>query len=110
MSEDQSLIPSLLSASGMKGVIDAINKLDSAINNTASYLFIDNETPSGLINGSNKVFTLAYNPDPNLSLRVYLNGVYQSPAGEDYTLSGITITFINALMSNSILRAFYRHK
>lgn len=107
---EKTLISSLIAGSGMKGIIDAINKLDTAINNNASYLFVDNEIPGGSINGSNKVFALDYNPNPNSSLRVYLNGVYQSSGGEDYTLSATTITFINAPVTNSVLRAFYRHK
>ena len=107
---DESLIPSLLSASGMQGVIDALNKIKDATNNTASYLFKDNETPAGAIDGANKVFTLADNPNPNLSLRVYLDGVYKSAEGEDYTLSGITITFVNAPAVGSVLRVYYRYK
>ena len=70
--------------------------------------FTDNETPSGTINGSNKVFTLAANPSPAASLMLFLNGMYQTPAGEDYTLVDETKTFINAPLSGSVLRAFYR--
>ena len=80
------------------------------INNTASYLFKDNETPTGEINGVNKVFTLSENPDPNNSLRIYLNGTYRSANGEDFELSGVTITFVDAPRTNSVLRAFYRYK
>ena len=69
----------------------------------------DNETPSGTINGSNTIFTLANTPSPTGSLQVFLNGAYQTPGGEDYTLSGVTITFVNAPLSGSILRVFYRY-
>lgn len=95
---------------GNQGIIDAINKLERAINATAAYLFSDNETPSGLINGSNKVFTVADAPNPVSSLRLYLNGVFQSPAGEDYTLSNVTITFVEAPPVGYSLLAFYRYK
>ncbi len=95
---------------GNQGIIDAINKLERAINATADYLFRDNETPSGLINGANKAFTIADAPSPAGSLRVYLNGVYQSPAGEDYTLSNVTITFVEAPPAGYVLLAFYRYK
>lgn len=101
---------SISALAGTQGLIDAINKLESAINSTASYLFSDNETPVGSIDGANKEFTLANNPDPNLSLRVYLNGMLQSASGEDYTLSGVTITFVNAPLATSKIRAFYRYK
>lgn len=67
----------------------------------------NNETPSGTINGVNAVFTLAHTPSPAASLKLYLNGAFQTAGGEDYTLSGLTITFVNAPVSGSILRAFY---
>jgi len=95
---------------GIQGLIDAINKLNASMGGLASYLFSDNEAPAGSINGVNKDFILANAPDSELSLRVYLNGVYQSPGGEDYTLSNITITFINAPLATSVLRVFYRYK
>jgi len=69
----------------------------------------ENETPTGTINGSNKVFTVANAPSPAASLRVYLNGAFQTAAGEDYTLVGGTITFVNAPLSGSVLRAFYKY-
>lgn len=67
----------------------------------------NNETPSGLINSSNTVFTLAHTPAPAASLKVYLNGAFQTAAGEDYTLATATITFINAPPTGSVLRVFY---
>lgn len=106
----ESLIPSLLAASGMKGIIDAINKLEQTIRAVSAYIFADNETPAGTIDGSNKVFTVANAPDPVLSLRVYQNGMYQTPGGEDYTLDNITITFVEAPLTNSIIRVDYRYK
>lgn len=53
--------------------------------------FIDDETPSGTIDGSNQTFTLANTPIPS-SLKVYRGGARQRVT-EDYTLSGRTITF-----------------
>ena len=50
------------------------------------------ETPTGTIDGSNAVFTIT---SPNL-FALFLNGVYQTPGGVDYTLSGTTITYVNA--------------
>lgn len=95
---------------GLQGVVDSINKLENAINNVASYLFADNKTPSGLINSSNKVYTLPSNPNPNDSLRLYLGGDLQVAGGVDYTLSGVTITFGTAPTTGKTLRAFYRYK
>lgn len=63
-------------------------------------------TPSGSINGTNTVFTLPATPTAG-SLFVFLNGAFQANGGEDYTLSGSTITFVNAPLTNSILRVKY---
>jgi len=53
-----------------------------------------NETPSGSINGVNRVFTLANTPNPDTSLMLYLNGSLQtSGSSSDYTLVDDTITF-----------------
>ena len=64
------------------------------------------ETPSGAINGTNLTFTLTQTPNTS-SLLLYLNGVFQSAGGEDYTLSGSTITFVQAPLTGSVLSARY---
>ena len=71
--------------------------------------FVDNETPGGAINGSNRVFTLSVAPVPESGLMVYRNGLLQR-SGVDYTLAGVTITFVTAAtpQSGDILLAFYR--
>ena len=68
---------------------------------------IDDETPSGTVNGTNTIFTLANVPNPTSSLKVYVNG-QRMRITEDYTLSGGTITFIIAPPSTSILLCDYR--
>ena len=68
---------------------------------------VDGETPSGAINGTNKVFTLASAPNPVNSLKVYVNGQRMKSGGEDFTLSGVTITFVTALPTGSILLVDY---
>jgi hypothetical protein len=57
--------------------------------------FVDQQTPTGAINGVNTAFTLSQAPSPGASLTVYLNGLLMS-AGVDYTLSGTAITFASA--------------
>lgn len=70
--------------------------------------FVDKEVPSGSINGSNTSFTLANTPVAG-SEHLYLNGVLQEPgAGNDYTISGGTITMLTAPLSGEKLRASYR--
>lgn len=66
------------------------------------------ETPTGTINGSNTIFTLAYTPVSG-SEEVFLNGILQDPgAGNDYTISGNTITFASAPISGDKIRVNYR--
>jgi hypothetical protein len=69
--------------------------------------FSDGETPTGLINNSNRIFTLTNIPSPSLSLQLYLNGVFQQQT-QDYTLSGASIAFAVAPQLGDILEAFYR--
>ena len=55
---------------------------------------ITREVPTGTVNGTNATFTLANTPTAG-SEEVYVNGVLQnSGAGNDYTISGATITFL----------------
>lgn len=71
--------------------------------------FVDSETPAGVVDGSNAVFTLSQTPAPPASLALYRNGLLQK-AGLDFTLSGNTITFAaeSAPRSGDILLASYR--
>lgn len=70
--------------------------------------FVDKETPSGTINGANVTFTLANTPVAG-SEHVYLNGILQEVgAGNDYTISGATITYLTAPLTGEKLKASYR--
>lgn len=69
--------------------------------------FADDETPSGTINGSNKIFTVANIPIAG-SLKVFVNGS-RMRITEDYTFSGTTITFITAPPTGSIILVDYRY-
>lgn len=71
--------------------------------------FSDGEIPSGTINGSTTAFTLAHTPSPAASLRCFLNGVEQRPAGADFTLSTATVTFGTAPTTGSTLDCSYRY-
>lgn len=55
--------------------------------------FIDQEAPSGIVDGSNGAFTLAGTPDPAASLEIYRNGLLQR-AGFDYSLTGNAVQFL----------------
>ena len=63
------------------------------------------DTPSGVINGSNTEFELSFTPI-NDWLQVFLNGVLQEQ-GIDYNISGTTITFVVAPLTGFTLKAYY---
>ena len=70
--------------------------------------FVTRETPAGTLNGTNTVFTLAATPTVG-SEEVFLNGLLQEPgAGNDYTISGATITYLTAPVSTDRIRVNYR--
>jgi phage-related tail fiber protein len=74
-----------------------------------SISFADNETPSGTVNGSNTTFTLANTPTAG-SVSLYMNGMLQEAgSGNDYTISGSTITYLAAPISGDKIRANYRY-
>ncbi len=72
-------------------------------------VFVDAETPAGLINGSNVTFTLADPPTPPTSLELYRNGLRQRP-GVDFTLSNNVISFsvVATPQVGDVLEAAYR--
>ena len=73
--------------------------------------YSDAETPTGTIDGKNRVFTLAHTPAA--APLVILNGVVlKSGSGSDYTLSGATITFTAKAAvpaASDTFQAFYRY-
>ncbi|MEO7653595.1 MAG: hypothetical protein ABIZ80_24315 [Bryobacteraceae bacterium] len=55
-------------------------------------LFVDGQSPSGAVDGSNAAFTLSNSPAPASSLQVFRNGLLQK-LSVDYSFSGVTIQF-----------------
>lgn len=79
---------SLAVVTGATGVITAPN-------------YVIGEVPTGLVNGTNPTFTLASIPLPGKEC-VYVNGARQLVgAGNDYTISGNTITFLTGAIPQS---------
>ena len=66
---------------------------------------VPEEVPSGSINGSNAAFSLAFTPVGAVSL--YLNGQRLRAGGNDYTLSGTSITLVTAPLTGEYLVAEY---
>ena len=58
---------------------------------------LNQAAPSGTINGSNTSFTLSPTPAAAGNVNCFLNGIQQQQgAGNDYTISGATITYLTA--------------
>lgn len=81
--------------------------------NSASFIAVANyvvrESPTGTINGVNTTFTLAATPVAGTE-EVYVNGILQnSGAGNDYTISGATITFLSGAIpqTGDVIRVTY---
>lgn len=83
----------------------AINAVDTVL--AANYVV--RESPSGTINGTNPTFTLASAPLAGKE-EVYVNGILQnSGAGNDYTISTNTITFLAGAIpqTGDVIRVTY---
>jgi len=89
----------------LSGVTSAVQtQLDARVEESK---FIVREVPSGAIDGVNTSFTLANSPLAGKE-SVFLNGLLQRPgAGNDYTISGATITYLSAPLSGDILLVSY---
>ena len=75
----------------------------------AQSAFNDNETPGGLVDGSNVSFVLGAVPSPASSLVVYRNGMLQK-AGQDFTVTGNVVQFVAGAVpqAGDTLLASYR--
>ena len=73
--------------------------------------FVDQEVPSGAIDGVNRTYTLVNAPNPPSSLHLHKNGIRQFTP-DDYSLAGNTIIFVTAPQITPIpdvLSADYRY-
>jgi len=68
--------------------------------------FIQDEVPTGAVNGTNKTFTLAYNPNPDASMEVFING-QKITLTDDYSLSTDTVTMDYAYPTGTIITINY---
>jgi hypothetical protein len=112
------------SLSTFNSVTQSLNLMISNLSNTVNSLsntvgsiaagsttanFVDAETPSGNVNGTNVSFSLANTPSLPTDVLLYKNGIVQL-YGIDYTVSGSTITFASGEppMTGDELKAYYR--
>jgi hypothetical protein len=71
--------------------------------------FVDNDAPTGLVDGANVNFALTGVPNPSTSLAVYRNGILLK-VGQDFTLNGNAVQFVSgaAPQPGDTLLASYR--
>ena len=92
----------------LKGNGTALQAATASTDYMAPASFVIRETPSGSVNGSNTAFTLANTPLAGTE-EVYINGILQDPgSGNDYTISGATITTQFAPASGDKIRVSYQ--
>lgn len=65
------------------------------------------ETPSGTINGVNRIFTISRTPITN-TLKLYFNGLRQQET-VDFSFSDVTIVYNNAPQPGDILLVDYSY-
>jgi hypothetical protein len=73
--------------------------------------FVDDETPGGVINGTNTSFTLAHAPNPASSLYVFRNGLRLRSA-VDYSITGTALVFLSPISTpqpGDVLLVSYRY-
>lgn len=113
--DGQSGNPSIaLSTTGTAGTYnsvttDAYGRVTAGTNQTYmnSSNYVVRATPTGAVNGANTSFVLPNTPLAGKEM-VFLNGQLLEPgAGNDYTISGNTITMLTAPSTGSIIRATY---
>lgn len=68
--------------------------------------FVDQEIPSGAVNGANTSFTTAFTPLA-ASVKVYRNGIRQRQP-DDCSVTGATVSFVTAPSSGDLLIVEYR--
>ncbi len=91
-------------APSQNAVFDALALKADASTVLAS--FVDGEVPTGSINSSNLIYTLANTPISG-SVQVFWNGI-KSRAGVGHTISGTTITMATAPETGDTLEVYYR--
>jgi hypothetical protein len=61
---------------------------------TSGPSFMDNDSPSGVVDGSNTLFTLTGTPNPPGSLTLYRNGMLMK-SGQDFSLAANSVAFVS---------------
>jgi hypothetical protein len=104
--------PAITISTGVTGLLKGNGTAVSAATASTDFMapgsFVTRETPTGTINGVNTTFTLANTPIVNTE-QIFLNGLLLEPgAGNDYTISGATITMLIVPATGDRLKANYQ--
>jgi len=90
---------------------DGIEVVSDQVKVTSNVLqkpsIIVREVPSGTVNGSNCVFTLSQAPTSGKEMIFKRGMLMNAGSGNDYTISGNTITFTSAPKTGDVLLAVY---
>lgn len=99
----------LTSVSGGASDCVHVDGTSSPCGSASQFVFVDSETPGGIVDAVNTAFTLSGAPNPGSSLMLYRNGVLQTN-GSDYVLAGaaLTLTGISMPRPGDVLQAWYR--
>lgn len=98
------LKPSTLWADIVRAYLDELSDFAEASTQVA---LVRNEAVGGVVDGSNRTFTIVGSAVTG-SVELYKNGVRQAPGtGNDYTVSGSTITMEVAPLTGAVLLADY---
>lgn len=94
----------------LEGNLQTVNLPTNVIAGGVTVNFED-EVPAGTINGTNTVFTLTQDPNPDDSVALFLDGVrlVQGTGTNEYTVSGTSITIGFPPVTGQSLFAHYRY-
>ena len=109
---DNNRVPTLIGVSSSDGTTPTTVYVDPTTHRLYVALgtnFSDAETPTGAVNGSNTIYTLAHAPSPAASLIFTVNGQVLAPVGVDFTLTSATVTVNTAPPTGSTVLAWYRY-
>lgn len=95
-----------VNASDMNQIKSSINA-NAALHDSLAESVIENEVPSGTINGINNTFSILNSAIAG-STKLYQNGIRLRSGGIDYTHSGTTLTFVTPPETGDILLIDYR--
>lgn len=117
LSEQQSatqtaLNTSLLATSAsLNSLTGRMNLLEQGSSGGIGSSLAMNVSPSGAIDGSNRIFTLPSAPSPASSLMLFLNGqLLSSGHDKDFTLQGATLTLAEAPAIDDVILALYSYQ